>query len=83
MTLVEGKGEFSVRGNVVDLFPPMARHPFRLEFFGDELESIRVFDEASQRSIKELAKFMLFPAREAILTPERRERAIRNIRRRG
>jgi transcription-repair coupling factor (superfamily II helicase) len=82
-TLVEGKGEFSVRGNVVDLFPPMARHPFRLEFFGDELESIRVFDEASQRSIKELTEFMLFPAREVILTPERRERAVRNIRHRS
>ena len=62
MTLVEGRGEFSVRGNVVDLFPPMSRHPFRLEFFGDELESIREFDEASQRSIKELAEFMLFPS---------------------
>lgn len=83
MTLVEGKGEFSVRGNVVDLFPPMARHPLRLEFFGDELESIRVFDDASQRSINELAEFMLFPAREVILTPERRERAVRNIRRRS
>jgi transcription-repair coupling factor (superfamily II helicase) len=83
MTLVEGKGEFSVRGNVVDLFPPMARHPFRLEFFGDELESIRVFDEASQRSINELAEFMLFPAREVILTSERRGRAVRNIRRRS
>ena len=83
VTLVEGKGEFSVRGNVIDLFPPMAGHPLRLEFFGDELESIRVFDEASQRSIKELAEFMLFPAREVILTPERRERAVRNIRRRS
>ena len=83
VTLVEGRGEFSVRGNVIDLFPPMARHPFRMEFFGDELESIRLFDEASQRSIKELAEFMLFPAREVILTPERRERAVRNIRRRS
>ena len=73
VTLVEGRGEFSVRGNVVDLFPPMSRHPFRLEFFGDELESIREFDEGSQRSINELAEFMLFPAREVILTPERRE----------
>ncbi|MBU2227748.1 MAG: transcription-repair coupling factor [Proteobacteria bacterium] len=83
MTLVEGKGEFSVRGNVIDLFPPMARNPLRLEFFGDELESIREFDEGSQRSIGELAEFMLFPAREVILTPERRERAVRNIRRRS
>jgi transcription-repair coupling factor (superfamily II helicase) len=83
VALVEGKGEFSVRGNVVDLFPPPARHPFRLEFFGDELESIREFDEASQRSLKETAEIMLFPAREVILTPARRERAVRNIRRRS
>jgi len=82
-TLVEGKGEFSVRGNVIDLFPPMVPHPFRLEFFGDELESIRTFDESSQRSIGELAEFMLFPAREVILASERRERAVRNIRRRS
>ncbi|MDA8126495.1 MAG: transcription-repair coupling factor [Deltaproteobacteria bacterium] len=82
VTLVEGKGEYSVRGNVVDLFPPMAAHPFRLEFFGDELESIREFDEQNQRSLRELAEFMIFPSREAILTPKRRERAVRNIRRR-
>lgn len=83
VTLVEGRGEFSVRGNVVDLFPPMSGHPFRLEFFGDELESIREFDEGSQRSINELAEFMLFPAREVILTPARRKRAVRNIRSRS
>ncbi|MEK7827273.1 MAG: hypothetical protein AAB299_06030, partial [Thermodesulfobacteriota bacterium] len=83
MTLVEGKGEFSVRGNVIDLFPPPADHPYRLEFFGDELESIRSFDEATQRSLTELAEFRLFPAREVILTPSRRERAVRNIRRRS
>jgi len=83
VTLVEGKGEFSVRGNMIDLYSPSAPHPFRLEFFGDELESIRVFDEATQRSIQELAEFMLFPAREVILTPARRERAVHNIRRRS
>lgn len=82
VTLVEGKGEFSVRGNLIDIYPPSAPHPFRLEFFGDELESIREFDEATQRSIREIAEFMLFPAREVILTPERRERAERNVRRR-
>ncbi|MDO9229617.1 MAG: transcription-repair coupling factor [Syntrophales bacterium] len=83
VTLVEGKGEFSVRGNIIDLFPPPADHPYRLEFFGDELESIRSFDEATQRSLTELAEFRLFPAREVILTPSRRERAVRNIRRRS
>ncbi len=83
VSLVEGRGEFSIRGNVVDLYPPMSRRPLRLEFFGDELESIREFDEASQRSVNELAEFRLFPAREVILTAERRERAVRNIRRRS
>jgi len=83
VTLVEGKGEFSVRGNIIDLFPPSADHPNRLDFFGDELESIRSFDEATQRSLTELAEFRLFPAREVILTPARRERAVRNIRRRS
>ncbi len=83
VTLVEGRGEFSVRGNVVDLFPPLADRPLRLEFFGDELESIREFDESTQRSVKELAEFRLFPSREVILTPERRELAVRNIRRRS
>ena len=83
VTLVQGRGEFSVRGNMIDLYSPSAPHPFRLEFFGDELESIRAFDEATQRSIQELAEFMLFPAREVILTPARRERAVHNIRRRS
>jgi transcription-repair coupling factor (superfamily II helicase) len=83
VTLVEGKGEYSVRGNMIDLFPPSAPQPFRLEFFGDELESIRVFDPATQRSVQERAEFMLFPAREVILTSERREKAVRGIRRRS
>ncbi|MHB8773450.1 MAG: transcription-repair coupling factor [Syntrophales bacterium] len=83
VTLVEGRGEFSIRGNVVDLYPPLADRPLRLEFFGDELESIREFDESTQRSVKELAEFRLFPSREVILTPERRELAVRNIRRRS
>jgi transcription-repair coupling factor (superfamily II helicase) len=79
-TLVEEKGEFSVRGDIMDIYPPHALHPYRMEFFGDEVESIRVFDEATQRSIEETSDFTLFPAGELILTEERRERAVRNIR---
>ena len=79
-TLVEERGEFSVRGHVLDLFPPTAENPFRLEFFGDELESIRTFDPASQRSVGEQVEFVLTPAREVILTDARRQRAVRNIR---
>ena len=79
-TLVEERGEFSVRGHVLDIFPPTAEKPFRLEFFGDELESIRIFDPASQRSTGEEVEFVLTPAREVILSEERRKKAIRNIR---
>lgn len=58
-TLVEQKGEFSVRGNIIDLFTPPMDRPVRMEFMGDELESIREFSPSSQRSTKELAEFFL------------------------
>jgi len=83
VSLVEGKGEFSLRGHVIDIFPPAAVHPYRMEFVGDELESIREFDPDSQRSKRELAEFSLLPARDVILSPESREQAIRNIRNRA
>ncbi|MBN1383089.1 MAG: transcription-repair coupling factor [Deltaproteobacteria bacterium] len=82
-TLVEQKGEFSVRGNIIDLFVPTMEKPFRMEFVGDELESIREFSPSSQRSTKELAEFLLFPAGEAILSSGRKRLAVRNIRRRA
>lgn len=79
-TLVEEMGEFGVRGHVVDIFPPTATAPFRLEFFGDELESIRRFDPASQRSIDEVVDFALTPAGEVIFSEARKQQAVRNIR---
>jgi transcription-repair coupling factor (superfamily II helicase) len=82
-TLVEERGEFSVRGHVLDLFPPTAENPYRLEFFGDELESIRTFDPATQRSLGEEVEFVLTPAREVILSERRRQRAVQNIRMRA
>lgn len=83
VSLVEEKGEFSVRGNIVDIFPPAAENPVRLEFVGDELESIRIFDPASQRSTGELSDFPLPPAGEIIFSAERQQRTIANIRRRA
>ncbi|MFH1081290.1 MAG: transcription-repair coupling factor [Pseudomonadota bacterium] len=79
-TLVEEMGEFGVRGHVVDIFPPTATAPFRLEFFGDELESIRRYDPASQRSIDEIVDFVLAPAGEVIFSEAGNHQAIRNIR---
>ncbi|MGH3367371.1 MAG: transcription-repair coupling factor [Nocardioidaceae bacterium] len=74
--LVERRGEFAVRGGIVDVFPPTAEHPLRVEFFGDEVEEIRSFAVADQRSL-ELAESGLWapPCRELLLTEDVRRRA--------
>lgn len=63
---VERSGHFAVRGDIIDIFPVSEEHPIRFEFFGDEIDSIRFFDEDSQRSIKELdeAALLSFPREE-------------------
>lgn len=78
-TLVDEKGQFSLRGHVIDIYPPTALRPVRMEFIGDELESIREFDPASQRSTGELIDFTLAPTRDVILSEDRRKQAIVNI----
>jgi len=83
VSLVEGKGEFAVRGSILDIFPLTAADPLRLEFLGDELESIRVFNTATQRSAEEICDFSLCPAGEIILSDKRRQLAVANIRRRA
>ncbi|HEY8393739.1 MAG TPA: transcription-repair coupling factor [Thermaerobacter sp.] len=64
---VERPGEFAVRGGIVDVFPPTEERPIRIEFFDDEIESIRVFETASQRSTGELQRATLLPAQELVL----------------
>lgn len=83
VTLVEEKGEFSVRGHVIDIFPPLEPRPLRLVFIGDEVESIKPFDPDSQRSREERVEFILTPAREFIVTPEQRKEALTNLRNRA
>ncbi len=61
--LVEEKGEISLRGGIVDLFPPLARHPLRVEFLGDGIETMRSFDPASQRSLDPCEEIMVLPMR--------------------
>jgi transcription-repair coupling factor (superfamily II helicase) len=79
-TLVEEPGEYSLRGNILDLFIPSTAFPYRLEFFGDDLESIRTFDPATQRSTGEVKEFFLPPASELVLTHDRRQSALKRIR---
>src|SRR5690606_21643464 len=50
--MVERRGEFAVRGGIVDVFAPTDPHPIRVEFFGDEVDSLRAFSVADQRSLK-------------------------------
>ncbi|GGS14442.1 transcription-repair-coupling factor [Actinokineospora fastidiosa] len=74
--MVEKRGEFAVRGGIVDLFPPTAEHPVRVEFWGDEVTEIRPFSVADQRSLPgELATVTAPPCRELLLTDAVRSRA--------
>jgi transcription-repair coupling factor (superfamily II helicase) len=67
---VSERGEFAIRGGVIDVFPPSAEEPVRLDLFGDTLESIRAFDPETQRSTKQLKEISLLPVSEALLDKE-------------
>ncbi|MGN6126948.1 MAG: CarD family transcriptional regulator, partial [Humibacter sp.] len=74
--MVTRRGEFAVRGGILDVFPPIADHPVRVDFFGDEVEQIRAFSVADQRSLPhEVPTVELAPARELLLTDAVRQRA--------
>ncbi|HET9188738.1 MAG TPA: transcription-repair coupling factor [Acidothermaceae bacterium] len=77
--LVERRGEIAVRGGILDVFPPTEDHPLRVEFFGDEVDEIRYFKAADQRSLGDdfPARRGLWapPCRELLLTPQVLERA--------
>ncbi len=67
--LVEEPGQFSHRGGIVDLFPPTADRPCRLEFFGDEIDTLREFDPATQRSVGQIGQVVIPPAHEILPGP--------------
>ncbi|WP_062379761.1 transcription-repair coupling factor [Demequina pelophila] len=73
--MVERRGEFAVRGGILDVFPPTDPHPVRLEFFGDEVESMRSFSIADQRSLEAVDRLWAPPCRELLLTEDVRRRA--------
>ncbi|MBW1806304.1 MAG: DEAD/DEAH box helicase, partial [Deltaproteobacteria bacterium] len=74
-SLVEETGDYSVRGGVIDIFPPLYSQPLRLEFWGDRLESLRHFDPVSQRSTGHLREMLLLPSSEIIMDKENMKRA--------
>lgn len=68
---VESAGQFSVRGGIIDIFDLTEENPYRIELWGDEVESIRSFDVLSQRSIEKLESISVFPATEFVLDEDR------------
>src|SRR6202008_1015075 len=72
--LVEKRGDFAVRGGILDVFPPTEEHPLRVEFWGDEIEEIRSFAVADQRTIAPVERLGTPRSRERLLPPGERER---------
>src|SRR5690348_11892400 len=73
--LVEKRGEFAVRGGILDVFPPTEEHPLRVEFWGDDVEEIRSFSVADQRTLEPVDRLWAPPCRELLLTDDVRRRA--------
>jgi transcription-repair coupling factor (superfamily II helicase) len=76
-SVVDEPGTFSRRGGLIDVFPPNLTAPVRIELFGDEIDSLRIFDPTTQRSQKRIEAFVLAPAAEALprLAPQAAQRA--------
>jgi len=72
---VEARGEYAVRGGIVDVFPAQAPSPIRIDFWGDNVESLREFDVASQRSRSEIDRVTIYPAAEVLIDAAMRSRA--------
>ncbi len=74
--LVERRGDFAVRGGIIDLFPPDLEHPIRVDFFGDEIEELAYFTVADQRTYAPVVgQLTIYPCRELLLTQEVKDRA--------
>ena len=74
--LVERRGEFAVRGGIVDIFLPLSNHPVRVDFFGDEIEELSYFEVADQRTFKPVeGELPIYPCRELLLSATVRARA--------
>lgn len=76
---VEMPGQYAVRGGILDVYPLTEDCPYRIELWGDEVDSIRSFDVESQRSIEEFEEFTIYPASELVLSEERILRGLKKI----
>lgn len=81
MEIVDGRGQFSIRGGIIDVFTPDGNHPYRVELFGTEIDSIRTFDEDTQRSLENLKFIEIYPAEQIMASEDIFIRASDKIRR--
>ncbi|GFN35216.1 transcription-repair coupling factor [Tepidimicrobium xylanilyticum] len=79
--MVEGIGQFSVRGGIVDFFPPNNDNPYRIELFDDEIDSIRTFNVETQRSLEMVESVYIPPVREVLLLDSFRDQVVKAIER--
>ncbi|MCI8773745.1 MAG: transcription-repair coupling factor [Lachnospiraceae bacterium] len=80
---VEAPGQFSIRGGIVDVFDLTEENPYRIELWGEDVESIRSFDILSQRSIEKLESISIYPATEMVLSKEELRTGIEAIEKEG
>ncbi|HKM35561.1 MAG TPA: transcription-repair coupling factor [Lachnospiraceae bacterium] len=78
---VESPGQFSIRGGIIDIFDLTEENPYRIELWGDEVESIRSFDILSQRSVEQLSSIRIYPASEFILSENAKKEGFERIER--
>lgn len=79
--LAEAPGQFALRGGILDVYPASAPAPARAEFFGDEVETLRLYDPENQRSVMPVPEIRVLPGRELLLGPERGRAAVERLRR--
>ena len=77
--MVEGVGQFSIRGGIIDFFPPNSNNPYRVELFDEEVDSIRTFDILTQRSLETKDKITIPPVKEILITEEISGKTIQNL----
>jgi transcription-repair coupling factor (superfamily II helicase) len=79
INMVEGVGQFSIRGGILDFFPPNSENPYRIELFDDEVDSIRTFDIRTQRSLEIVGHVFIPPVKEILILEDYREEIVKNL----
>lgn len=78
--IVDGKGKFAVRGGIIDVFPTSSDMPYRIELFGDEIDSIRTFDTDTQKSMDNVQEFEISFSNEYIVSEDKKNHVIEKLR---